>query len=250
MPKKENEGQTTNTPPHSGRPKKNTATEPVAKPKNMGETLVRLWGYLRSQKLSLIFVTLFTALSAVLTLMGPYLIGVAVDKYIIPRDYNGLIYLCLVLSAVYIGSSVFSWLQMHVMDGVSQHTVRDMRAELFRINQTWPISFFAKTTHGELISRTPNDIETVCNTLNQSWTQFINSVLTLVGVVIFMLVMNVWLTLVSMIIIPIVIYTAKTVAKFTRKFFRSQQKELGSLDGFIEETKIGRASWRECVDGE
>src|SRR5690625_8010374 len=131
----------------------------------MGETLVRLWGYVRSQKRSLMFVTLFTALSAVLTLMGPYLIGVAVDKYIIPRDYNGLIYLCLVLSAVYIGSSVFSWLQMHVMAVVSQHTVRDMRADLFRKIQTLPIPFFDKTTNCEMIIRSNNDMVTIPNIL-------------------------------------------------------------------------------------
>src|SRR5690625_4751353 len=132
MPKKEDQRQTTSTPSHPGRPKRNMAAESVVKPKNTKGTLVRLWGYLRSQKLSLIFVTLFTAFSAVLMLMGPYLIGVAVDKYIIPRDYNGLIFLCLVLLSVYVGSSVFSWLQMHVMAVVSQHTVRDMRADLFR----------------------------------------------------------------------------------------------------------------------
>src|SRR5690625_1874131 len=240
MAKKEEQRQATSTPPGTGRPKRHSAAESVVKPKNTKGTLVRLWGYLRSQKLSLIFVTLFTAFSAVLMLMGPYLIGVAVDKYIIPRDYNGLIFLCLVLLSVYVGSSVFSWLQMHVMAVVSQHTVRDMRADLFRKIQTLPIPFFDKTTHGELMSRTTNDMETVSNTLNQSLTQFINSVLTLVGVVIFMLVMNVWLTLVSMIIIPIVIYTAKTVAKFTRKYFRNQQKELGSLNGFIEETISGQ----------
>src|SRR5690625_4139115 len=97
MAKKEEQRQATSTPPGTGRPKRHSATEPVVKPKNTKGTLVRLWGYLSSQKLSLIFVTLFTALSAVLMLMGPYLIGVAVDKYIIPRDYNGLIYLCLVL---------------------------------------------------------------------------------------------------------------------------------------------------------
>ncbi len=226
--------------PGPGGPRRHTVTEPVVKAKNTKETLIRLWRYLRRQKLSLIFVTLFTAISAVLMLTGPYLIGISIDRYIIPRDYNGLVYLCIVLLAVYLGSSVFSWLQMHVMAVVSQHTVRDMRADLFSKIQKLPIPYFDKTTHGELMSRTTNDMETVSNTLNQSLAQFINSVLTLIGVVIFMLVMNVWLTLVSLLIIPIVILITKNVAKFTRKFFRNQQKELGALNGFIEETVSGQ----------
>lgn len=216
------------------------STTPVVKAKNMKETLLRLWKYLRRQKISLIFVTLFTAISAVLMLTGPYLIGISIDRYIIPRDYDGLITLCFILLGVYIASSIFSWLQMHVMAAVSQHTVRDLRQDLFNKLQKLPIPYFDKTAHGELMSRTTNDMETVSNTLNQSLAQFINSVLTLVGVITFMLVMNVWLTLVSMVIIPLVILTTKNIATYTRKFFRSQQKELGSLNGYIEETISGQ----------
>lgn len=230
-----------NNPPVFQRgPGRRVPTGPVVKPKNTKETLKRLWGYLRKQKIGLISVTLFTAISSLLMLVGPYLIGKSIDEYIIPRDYDGLVTLCFVLLSVYIGSSIFSWLQMHIMATVSQHTVRDMRSDLFDKLQKLPIPFFDKTTHGELMSRTTNDMDTVSNTLNQSAAQFINSILTLVGVVIFMLAMNVWLTLVSMIIIPIVILFTKNVASFTRKFFSRQQKELGALNGFIEETVSGQ----------
>ncbi len=106
---------------------------------------------------------------------------------------------------------------------VSQHTVRDVRADLFNKIQKLPTPYFDKTTHGELISRTTNDMETVLNTLNQSLAQFINSnsVLTLVGVIIFMLVMDIWLTLVSMVIIPIVFYSKKCGNIFTEIFQKS-----------------------------
>lgn len=227
--------------PTSGiRPGRHIPTGPVVKAKNTKETLHRLWHYLRKQKLGLIAVTIFTAISAVLMLTGPYLIGMSIDRYIVPRDYDGLVTLCLVLLGVYIASSAFSWLQMHVMAAISQHTVRDMRSELFDKVQKLPISYFDKTPHGELMSRTTNDMETVSNTLNQSMAQFINSILTLVGVIIFMLVMDIKLTLVSMVIIPIVILTTKKIATYTRKFFSNQQKELGSLNGFIEETVSGQ----------
>ncbi|CAM4242295.1 ABC transporter ATP-binding protein [Lederbergia lenta] len=227
--------------PTSGiRPGRHIPTGPVVKAKNTKETLHRLWHYLRKQKLGLIAVTIFTAISAVLMLTGPYLIGMSIDRYIVPRDYDGLVTLCLVLLGVYIASSAFSWLQMHVMAAISQHTIRDMRSELFDKVQKLPISYFDKTPHGELMSRTTNDMETVSNTLNQSMAQFINSILTLVGVIIFMLVMDIKLTLVSMVIIPIVILTTKKIATYTRKFFSNQQKELGSLNGFIEETVSGQ----------
>lgn len=240
MSKKEEHRQTATSPPGPVGPKRHAITEPVVKAKNAKETLLRLWNYLRKQKIGLIVVTLFTAISAILMLTGPYLIGISIDRYIIPRDYDGLVVLCFILLGVYLASSVFSWLQMHVMAAVSQHTVRDMRADLFNKLQKLPIPYFDKTAHGELMSRTTNDMETVSNTLNQSLAQFINSVLTLVGVIVFMLVMNVWLTLVSMVIIPIVIFTTKQIATHTRKFFRDQQKELGELNGFIEETVSGQ----------
>lgn len=213
---------------------------PVVKAKHTKETLLRIWNYLRNQRIALILVVLFTAMSAILMLMGPYLIGKSIDQYIIPRDYNGLITLCFVLLAVYVGSSLFSWLQMHVMAAVSQDTVRHMRKDIFSKIQKLPIAYFDKTPHGEVMSRTTNDMETVSNTLNQSLAQFINSILTLVGVITFMLIMNVWLTLISLIIIPLVIFTTKFIAGFTRKFFRKQQKELGALNSYIEETVSGQ----------
>src|SRR5690625_2099964 len=114
MSKKE-EQKPTAPPMRPGGSGRHIATTPVVKAKNAKETLMRLWGYLRNQKISLTFVTLFTAISAVLMLTGPYLIGISIDRYIIPRDYNGLVYLCIVLLAAYLGSSAFSWLQMHVM---------------------------------------------------------------------------------------------------------------------------------------
>lgn len=222
------------------RPGRHIPTTPVVKAKDTKETLRRLWYYLRKQKQGLLAVTFCTAISAVLMLTGPYLIGMSIDRYIVPRDYDGLVTLCFVLLGVYVASSVFSWLQMHMMAVISQHTVRDMRSELFDKIQKLPIPYFDKTPHGELMSRTTNDMETVSNTLNQSMAQFINSVLTLVGVIIFMLVMDIRLTLVSMVIIPIVILTTKKIATYTRKFFSNQQKELGALNGFIEETVSGQ----------
>lgn len=215
---------------------------PIAKvrPKNTRPTLSRLWNYLKQQRGGLITVVIFTILSAVSALAGPYLIGRAIDDYIIPRDYNGLLWICLLMLAIYILSSIITWVQAYVMTSVSQKTVRHMRDDLFEKYQQLPVQFFDTRPIGELMSRTTNDIENVSNSLNQSVTQLLNSLIMLSGSLVIMLSLNVYLTLVSLISIPLVLFATKQITKYTRTFFRSQQQHLGELNGFIEETVQGQ----------
>lgn len=218
----------------------NRMLAPKVRPKNMLTTLLRIWGYLSRQRTGLILVFLFTAVSSILTLAGPYLIGKAVDEYIIPRNFQGLIGLCLTMLCIYAVSTVMSWVQAYVMAGVSQRTVWDMRGELFERLQKLPLRFFDSRTHGELMSRTTNDIENVTNTLNQSVTQLITSVLTVAGALVMMLGLDIWLTLLSLVTIPLVTLITKLIAGHTRKHFSGQQQFLGELNGFIEETVSGQ----------
>lgn len=222
---------------HGGRPQ---APMKKAKPKNAMQTLSRIWTYLRLYKRGLIGVFLFTLLSTLCSLASPYLLGDAVDRYILPGDYRGLIGLCGLLLALYGGNALTSWLQQHVMVKVSQHTVLEMRRDLFAKLQVLPLRFFDSKTHGELMSRTTNDIENVSGTLNQSVTQLITSVLSLIGSLAIMLYLNVWLTLLSMVTIPLVMLFTRTVAARTRRYFAKQQEHLGELNGFIEETVSGQ----------
>ncbi|MFE5322442.1 ABC transporter ATP-binding protein [Paenibacillus sp. NPDC056579] len=210
------------------------------RPKNTWATLKRMWAYLSRQRAGLIFVVLLAILSSGLALIGPYLIGLSFDRYIIPRDYNGLVGLCLLLLGVYVASAVMSWIQAYVMTGVSQRTVRIMREDMFSQIQKLPLRFFDSKTHGELMSRTTNDIENVSNTLNQSVTQLISSVITVVGALIFMLGLNLWLTLLSLVTIPLVMFITGKIASNTRGYFSGQQKHLGEINGFIEETVSGQ----------
>lgn len=203
-------------------------------------TLKRLWSYLRRQRGGLIAVFALTAVSSGLALAGPYLIGVAIDRYILPRDYAGLLRLCAILLAVYAIGAVMSWVQAYVMIRVSQRTVWELRNDLFVKLQKLPLRFFDSKTHGELMSRTTNDIENVSNTLNQSVTQLISSVLTLIGAIAVMLSLNVWLTLLSLVTIPLVALITRKISGYTRTFFGGQQKSLGELNGFIEETISGQ----------
>lgn len=213
---------------------------PKVRAKNAGATLRRIWRYLGCQRGGLIAVLAATIASTLLGLAGPYLIGHAVDHYIIPQDYDGLVSLCLLLVAVYAGHALFTWIQTYVMVGLSQRTVRDMRRDLFARLQQLPLSFFDRRTHGELMSRTTNDIENVSATLNQSVTQLLSSVLMLAGSLGFMLALDLWLTLVSLVTVPLVILLTRFIAAGTRKYFAGQQQKLGELNGFIEETVSGQ----------
>lgn len=213
---------------------------PVVRANNTRTALWRLWRYLSRQRGGLAAVFLFTVLSSGMALVGPYLLGEAVDRYIIPQDYVGLIRLCLMLLGIYAFSAAMAWVQAYIMAGVSQRTVWEMRNDLFDRLQKLPLRFFDSKTHGELMSRTTNDIENVTNTLNQSVTQLIASLVTVAGSLAMMLALNIWLTLLSLVTIPLIMLITKAIAGRTRKHFSGQQQYLGELNGFIEETVSGQ----------
>lgn len=210
------------------------------RPKNAKETLRRIWFYLKRQRSGLAAVFILTAAGSVLGLIGPYLIGLAIDRYIIPRDYKGLLRLCAGLACVYGVGGLMNWIQVVVMTKVAQTTIRDMRNDLFGKLQQLPLRFFDGRTHGELMSRTTNDVDNIANTLNQSVTQLITSVLTLVGSLAVMLSLNVWMTLVNLVAVPVTMLVTRSIAGHTRKHFAGQQQSLGELNGYIEETVSGQ----------
>lgn len=211
-----------------------------AKPRNTIRTIRRIWAYIRAYRSGLIAVLMSTTITTLLSLAAPYLLGHAVDAYIISENYEGLVGLGALLLAVYAGTALTAWLQQQVMVRVAQQSVQAMRRDIFARLQLLPLRFFDSKTHGELMSRTTNDIENVSGTLNTSVTQLLSSVLSLIGSLAIMLYMNVWLTLLSMVTIPLVMLFTKTVAARTRQHFGRQQANLGELNGFIEETVSGQ----------
>ncbi|PZD94403.1 multidrug ABC transporter ATP-binding protein [Paenibacillus sambharensis] len=208
--------------------------------RNTRATLVRLWKVLRQQRGGLLAVLLLVIGGAAASLAGPYLIGRAIDDFILQHDRSGLLRTCLILLLVYVMGAIVTWLQAYLMVGISGRTVWTMRRDLFGHLQKLPLRFFDKKTHGELMSRTTNDIENVSNTLNQSLVQLINSVMMLIGSLTMMLVLNVWLTIIAMVTIPLVMLTVKLIAARTRQQFANQQQHLGDLNGLIEETISGQ----------
>ncbi|WP_166239958.1 ABC transporter ATP-binding protein [Paenibacillus turpanensis] len=213
---------------------------PKERAKNAGAALRRLWGYLGRQRSGLVGVGLLTVLVSGLTLAGPYWIGYTIDHYIDQRDEYGLLRACLQLIGIYAAASLFTWLQAYVMAGVSQGTVRELRGDLFAWLQKLPVPFFDRRTHGDLMSRATNDIDNVSQALNQSVTQFLSSILTLIGAFAMMIYLEPMLALLSLLVIPLVMAVTGFVARHTRSHFKGQQQHLGALNGFIQETVSGQ----------
>jgi ATP-binding cassette subfamily B multidrug efflux pump len=199
-------------------------------------TTLRIWGYLRRQKGALIGTVVLVAVTAGFDLLGPYLMGVAIDDYILKDDLPGLARIAVLMLAIYLITSLTTWLQTYVVAGASQRAIRDIRNDLFAKLQTLSLRFFDQRTHGELMSRLTNDVENISNVLSSSITELISSVLSMGGVAAMMFLINEHLALVSLITLPMMMLLSRWIAGHTRQGFRAQQESLGELNGIIEET--------------
>ncbi|MFI8684249.1 ABC transporter ATP-binding protein [Rossellomorea sp. NPDC077527] len=204
-------------------------------------TLRRLWSYLSRMKMFLYLVILMVFISSAASLLGPFLVGKAIDEYIVTKEATGLIRLVIGLITVYILHSLSIWFQNYWMIGVAQDTVYRLRKDLFHQLHQLSIPFFDKRKHGELMSRVTNDIDNVSATLNSSFIQIISSILTLVGTVSIMLWLSPLLTLITLTIVPLMILGMKWITKRTGRLFKEYQQNIGELNGYIEETISGHS---------
>ncbi len=213
---------------------------PGAKAKDSKVTLKRLWKYLSDKKNTLALILTLVVFSVAFILTGPLLIGRAIDQYIIPKDFQGLMFIVLMMAGVYIFGALFTWLQSYLTIGVAQETVKEIRKDLFEKLQTLPLSYFDSHSHGDMMSRLTNDVENISQNLNTSMTQIFSSVITLAGTIVMMFYLSPILTLLTLTIIPVMFFCTGRIARRTRKLFTEQQKMLGQLNGFIEETISGQ----------
>ncbi|GAB4126208.1 MAG: ABC transporter ATP-binding protein [Roseiflexaceae bacterium] len=213
----------------------------VERAKDTRATLLRMWQLLRERQGMLIIVALLVILTTILQVIGPYLLGIAIDQYILRGDLPGLAQIALLMLVVYLLTSLLSWVQSYLMAGVAQRTVRDLRDRLFGHVQVLPLRSFDQRPHGELISRLTNDVENINLVLADGLIQLISGVLGLIGVTIAMLLINPTLTVISVGVIAfLTIGLNRGVAPRTRGGFRQQQAALGELNGLIEETITGQ----------
>lgn len=209
---------------------------PAAKAKDQKATIKRIWNYLKRQRLSIIGVIILVMITSVLNILGPLMIGIIIDEYILPLDIKGTFRMGMVLATIFIASSVLSWLQTFVMVKASLKTIQNLRIELFEKIQSLPIPYFDQKQQGDLMSRMTNDIDNLNFALSQSVIQIVSSVLSLVGTAIAMVYLNWILALVTLCVIPLIILTTKQIVKRSGTNYRNRQRDLGSLNGYIEET--------------
>lgn len=210
------------------------------KPKNTKGTIKRLWHTLSGERYKLIIVSVFVILSTLSSLVGTKLVGVAIDDYILPNDFDGLLKMLLLLVIIYIAGAILNRLQIVISVKIAQNTVTELRKQLFAKFQTLPLRFFDTHTHGELMSRATNDIDTIANSLNTSLSQAISSLITIIGSLFFMLIISPLLTLITLVTIPLLFFATKQVTKRSKIFFQKQQAVLGELNGNIEEVISGQ----------
>ena len=224
---------------------------PVDKAKDFKGTFKRLLGYLKPRGLRLLIVLLFAILSTVFSIFSPRVMGMAttslfedlMQKYNqVPGaavDFAYISNILLILAGLYILSAIFSYIQQFIMAGVAQETVYDMRQDVNSKLARLPLKFYDARTHGDILSRVTNDIDNIATTLQQSLTQLITATVTLAGILIMMLTISPWLTLIFATVLPLSGLITKAVARRSQGYFAAQQRELGLLNGHVEEMYTG-----------
>lgn len=223
---------------------------PVQKAKNFKSSFKRLAGYLRPFRLQLVAVFIAAILSTIFSIFTPKILGRATDELFGPImammrgeaaaiDFQGIAYILALLAGLYIISSLFGFFQQYLMAGVAQKVVYRLRNEVNEKLGKLPLKFFDARSNGDILSRVVNDVDNISNTLQQSLTQIITSVVTLIGVIVMMLTISPLLTLILVLTLPLSFIVIAAIAKRSQLYFKSQQAELGLLNGHVEEMYTG-----------
>ena len=210
------------------------------KPKDFRGTLGKLMGYLGRYRALLFVVAALLVVSSACTVGGSYLIKPLINNYILPGDFPGLARMLALMALVYIAGAACSFGYARIMVHISQNTVAKIRAELFGKMQDLPLKFFDAHTHGELMSRYTNDIETVSEALNNSFGSLVSCTLNFTGTILMMLVLSPLLSLITFAALAVMLLVVKHVGSRSRRYFAAQQKAVGEVNGYIEEMIEGQ----------
>ena len=218
--------------------------EKIEKAREPRHALTRLLPYLIPFKALLISVCGLIVVYTLLGLIGPYLMGVAIDRFIAVKELAGLASISFWMLIVYLLNNLFHAVSEWLMADVSQRALKRLRRDLFSHLQTLPLGFFDGNPAGELMSRLTNDIEAINQAVSQNITSLLAGVLSLIGILIAMFVLDVRLALAALLVVPIMFGFTGFVARYTRQGFRELQKSLGELNGVMEETISGQKAVR------
>ena len=215
------------------------------KAKNFKGSIKKLFIYLAKYKFAFLLVIIFAIGSTIFSIIGPTILGNATTSI-----YNGLMSrisggsgidfgelgsILLTLGALYVTSAFFSFIQGFITSGISQKMTYRMRKEISEKINRLPMNYYDTKTHGEILSRVTNDVDTLSQSLNQSMTQLITSIATVIGVLIMMLRISIMMTIVALIIMPISVLMVSAIVKKSQKYFQQQQEYLGHINGQVEE---------------
>lgn len=219
------------------------------KAKDFKGTMKKLLKYLGLYKIALVFVVIFAIGSTIFSIVGPKILGRAtteIFKGLVGKvsggdgiDFTKIGGILSFLLVLYLISALFSFIQGYIMTGVSQKLVYRMRKELSEKINRMPMKYFDKRTHGEVLSRVTNDIDTLSQSLNQSATQVITSITMIIGVLIMMFSISVQMTLIALLILPISMILISFIVKKSQQYFKNQQEFLGNINGQVEEVYSG-----------
>ena len=219
--------------------------QPTEKAKDFKGSMKKLFGYMGRYKFRFILMFIFAVAGTAFNIAGPKILGKATTEL-----FNGLVakvngtggidfgkigMILLWTLGLYVASACFSLIQGFVMTGISNDVTYNLRKDISKKINRLPMNYFESRTNGEILSRVTNDVDTLQMSINQSMTQLITSVTTLIGVFIMMLSINVWMTLAALLILPVSMFIINKVMKHSQKYFQAQQEYLGKVNGQVEE---------------
>ena len=210
------------------------------RPKNTKKTLLRLLKYLGRHKISMAAVAFLVLVSSGANILGTYLLKPVINRYVLPGDVGGLLTMLLMMGVMYLAGATATWGYNQLMAHTGQQVVAEIRADLFAHVQTLPLRYFDAHTHGELMSRFTNDVDTLTNMLNNSFTMIIQSAIMVVGTITMLLVLNFRLSLIVIAFLAAMALFIRWNGRRSRRYYNEQQARLGDLNGFIEEMVSGQ----------
>lgn len=210
------------------------------RPKDTKKTMKHLLVYLGFHKWSFALVALLVFISAGANIMGTYLLKPVINRFIVPGDTPGLIRAVLGMGAMYFCGVLATFGYNRLMVITSQKVIREIRSNLFAHTQKLPLSYFDAHTHGELMSRFTNDVDTVQEAMNSSFAMIIQSFMQLFGTIIMMMVLSIRLSLIVIVFLSVMFVFIKINGKQSKKYFNRQQAELGKINGFVQEMMAGQ----------
>ena len=219
-----------------------------AKPKDIKKSLKRLFNYFRPHQWSIVLIIILSIIATIAGLFGPFILGNATNEIYYGMinnntvNINNVVQIIGVLIVIYVLASLVRVVEQFVLVRVAQRIILTIRKDIDAKLHLLPLKYFDTRSYGDLLSVVTNDVDTLASSFNQALGQLLSSLITIVGIIIIMIYINLWLSIVILVTVPLSIYITGRVAKSTQSIFASQQKSMGKLNGHIEESLTGHST--------